>query len=743
MLKRQGPGREGQAEVRGVVSRTRFPIQTAAGNPASPAIRQRLAALWAAWLAAERDRMPLWLPVALAGGIALWFWLPLAPWRLAAAALLLGLVLGGGLAGWRPVALAAAFALAGMAASQWRTQAVAHPVLAERHFATLVGRVAAAEPRPWGAQRLVLDLDPRALPGDVARVRIMLRPGMEPVAAGALVRVRALLSPPAGAAVPGGFDLARRAWFDGIGATGMALGPPMVLTAPPPGPALWLADARAALQQRITARLPGETGALVAAFVTGWQGAIPPATAQAMRDAGLAHLLSISGLHIAVVVGGMALIARLLLGLWPWLALRVPVPTLALAIGAASGLAYTLLAGAQVPTVRAVIAAVIVVIGMMLGRQALSLRLLAAAATAILLVRPEALLGASFQMSFAAVIGIVALHESRLGRWLARDDDGAPWWAWAGRRTAALLASGLVAEFALSGIGLYHFGRSGLYGIIANLVAIPFSSFVVMPALMLGLLGEAVGSGVLWPLAGRAMAGLVFIADLAASLPGAVVTSAAIPAPAFALGALGGLWLALWRTRVRWLGLGPILGAVWLAWATPLPDLLVSSDGRHVAVRLPDGRLAFSRARVGDYLASNWAEAVGSEPQSRLWLGQLPGARCSADACVADVARGGRRWRLLATTSRDFIARPDFEPACAAADIIVADRRLPDWCRPRWLKLDAAALAATGAVAVRLDRRQLITAAAAIGDRPWQPGNGRMPGGRRGGTMGGETGERP
>jgi competence protein ComEC len=122
-----------------------------------------------------------------------------------------------------------------------------------------------------------------------------------------------------------------------------------------------------------------------------------------MRDAGLAHLLSISGLHIAVVVGSVALMMRWLLGLWPWLVLRVPVPTLALAAGALAGLAYTLLAGAQVPTVRAVIAACIVVVGMMLGRQALSLRLLAAAAFAILVVRPEALLGASFQMSFAAV----------------------------------------------------------------------------------------------------------------------------------------------------------------------------------------------------------------------------------------------------------------------------------------------------------------------------------------------------
>jgi len=399
-----------------------------------------------------------------------------------------------------------------------------------------------------------------------------------------------------------------------------------------------------------------------------------------MRDAGLAHLLSISGLHIAVVVGSVALLMRWLLGLWPWLVLRVPVPTLALALaaGALAGFAYTLLAGAQVPTVRAVIAACIVVVGMMLGRQALSLRLLAAAAFAILLVRPEALLGASFQMSFAAVIGIVALYESRLGKWLTAVREDEPWWKWPARAAASLLASGLVAELALSGIGLYHFGRSGLYGIAANLIAIPYTSFVVMPALMLAMLAEVLGLGWLWPLAGWAMQQLIALADLTASLPGAVITSAAIPGPAFALGAAGGLWLALWRSRARWWGLAPLAGAVLVGWAAAVPDVLVSSDGRHLALRLSDRRLAHARERVGDFLMDNWAEAVGSDPASAVWLGTLPLARCSAESCVADVQRDGRRWRVLATTGRSLIPRDRFAPACAAADLVVSDRRLPD-----------------------------------------------------------------
>ena len=717
-----------------MVSRRTPARQTGARQtPGGQTAPQWLHAGWLRWLDGERAHLPLWLPVALAAGIALWFALPWAPWRqaaaLAAAALAAALALVGAGAGLRPLAWAALLLLAGLGAAEVRVAFNHHPVLAGRAFVTMTARVESAEPLAFGDQRLLLVPTPGiALPGGVERVRLRLRAsaqgGQPQVAAGAIISARALLSPPAGMAVPGGYDLARRAWFDGIGASGVALGPVRVLGAPQQGPGLWLAGVRARLQALITARMPGEAGAVAAAFVTGWQGAIPPATAQAMRDAGLAHLLSISGLHIAVVVGSTALFSRSLLGLWPWLALRAPVPTLALAAGALAGLAYTLLAGAQVPTVRAVIAACIVVLGMMLGRQALSLRLLAAAAFAILVVRPEALLGASFQMSFAAVIGIVALYESRLGRWLVAVREDEPWWQWLARGAATLLASGLVAEFALSGIGLYHFGRSGLYGIAANLVAIPYTSLVVMPALMLAMLAELLGLGWLWPLAGWAMQWLINLADFTASLPGAVITSAAIPGPVFVLGAAGGLWLALWRTRARWWGLAPLAAAVLLGQAAPVPDLLVSSDGRHLALRLADGRLAHSRERVGDFLIDNMAEAVGADPASAIWLGALPFARCSAEACVADVERagenGGRRWRLLATTGRSLIPRGTFAPACAAADIIVSDRRLPAWCRPRWLKLDARSLAQTGAAAIDLSEMRVRVAADAAGDRPWQ-----------------------
>ncbi|WP_426163394.1 ComEC/Rec2 family competence protein [Sandarakinorhabdus sp. DWP1-3-1] len=679
-----------------------------------------MTARWWALVDAERESVALWLPVAFGAGIAAWFVLPWAEQRLAAAVLCLGLALAGGLSRLRPLLVAGLLALAGMGVAEWRSARVAHPVLAARPVASVTGIVTGVENRADRRQIRLL-VAPDAGSGLPPLVRLTVRGKVE-VAPGARVAVRAMLSPPAAAAVPGGYDFARRAWFAGIGATGFPMGPVRVLApAPPPaGPLAWLAAARGRLTARIVAAVPGESGAIAAAFVTGDQGAIPIETAQAMRDSGLAHLLSISGLHIAVVVGGAIFLVRRTLTLSPWIALRWPVKTIAVAVAAVIGVAYTLLAGGEVPTVRTILATLIVLVGMVLGREAFSLRLLAAASFIILAVRPEALLGASFQLSFAAVIAIVALYESRLGRWLTTPQEDEHPLHRLGRHLLSLLVSGLVAELALSSIGLFHFNRAGLYGVLANLVAIPLASFVIMPALVLALLADVVGLGAwAWPLVGLVMGWLVEIAHAAAALPCAVVRRPAMPVPAYALIIAGGLWLALWRSRLRWWGAGAAALGVVLAMAAAPADLLVSSDGRNAAVRLPDGRLAFLRARTGSFLKDVWGDALAAEGDAAFV--DLPGMACSGDACVSRIHAGGRDWRLLATLSRDYVARASFEPACAAADIVISDRRLPGWCRPRWLKLDRTALADSGAVAIWLGERRVETVHDRIGDHPWRP----------------------
>ena len=690
-----------------------------------------------AWLQAELPQLPLWAPVALGLGIVFYFTLPWASQRLAcgvgaAAAIALGTVARGASA--RLLVWAGVLVGLGLMVAGWRSDSVAGPVLRDRYQGEVTGTVEAVELRSGRGQvRFQVAPDNIGLPG---HVRISLKANVPPgLVPGAKVALRAMLSPPAGPSYPGGYDFARRAWFAGIGATGYPLGPVTVTAAPPPrGPEAWLDALRARLTRRIEAAVGGPAGAISAAFVTGDQGAIPEDVAQAMRYSGMAHLLSISGLHIAIVVGGAMWLTRRTLALVPWIALRWPVKAIAAGAAAVAGIGYTILAGGEVPTVRSCIATVIVLIGIVLGREALTLRLIAAGAFLILLVRPEALLGPSFQLTFAAVTGLVALYQSRAGRWLAGPGPEAGPLARLVRHGVALVGTGLVAEAMLSATALFHFNQTGTYGVVANLVAIPLTSFVIMPLLMLALLLDIAGIGApVWWLLGRSMDVLIAIASHVAAWPGSVVRVPLMPTPAYALLVIGGLWLCLWQSRVRWLGAAPIVAGAVIALTAPPPDLLVSADGRQVALLIlsngRDGaRLALLRDHAGDYIRDMWGGATAATADAA--IADLPGARCSLDACVATIDAGRTAWpgrqvgqglRLLATLSKDRIARPSFGPACAAADIVVSDRRLPSWCVPRWLKLDRTTLGNSGAVAIWLGSHRVESVAERVGDHPWMP----------------------
>jgi competence protein ComEC len=526
--------------------------------------------------------------------------------------------------------------------------------------------------------------------------------------------------PPAPAAVPGAYDFARAAWFQGIGATGRALDIEVIA---PPAAQSWSARLsiwRQDLADHVRARLPGAEGGIAAALATGDQGGIPEEDAEAMRRSGLAHLLSVSGLHLTAVVGAVMLLTLKLLALSPRLALQLRLVLVAAAIGAVAGVAYTLLTGAEVPTVRACIAALLVLLGLALGRDAVTLRLLAVGALVVLVLWPETLPGPSFQLSFAAIMAIVALHEHpRVQALLSRRDE--PLYAKGGRFLLGLVLTGLAVEIALTPIALFHFHRAGLYGALANIVAIPLTTFVVMPLEALALLFDIVGLGApFWWLAGQALSLLLALAHGAANAPGAVAMLPTMPVAAFALLVAGGLWICLWRTKLRRFGLVPAALGALMAVTAPAPDLLVTGDGRHLALRTEDGRLAILRGRAGDYVRSLLSENSGREAEF-LEVEQLRQAACSADLCAVNVARGGRTWRLLATRTDRFVDAAAFARACAAADIVVSDRRLPRSCQPRWLKADRHLLSATGGLALRFGADpEVETVAASVGDHPWR-----------------------
>jgi competence protein ComEC len=537
-------------------------------------------------------------------------------------------------------------------------------------------------------------------------------------APGATVRMRARLVPPPTAAVPGAYDFARVAWFQRIGATGKAIGRVAVVAPPVQGWRTRLADWRARLSAHIQRRLPGDEGAIAAALATGDTGGIGEPATQAMRDAGLAHLLSVSGLHLSAVVAATMLMTLRLLALWPWLALRAPLVLVAAATAALAGIGYTLMTGAEVPTVRSCVASLLVLLGLALGREALTLRLVAAGALIVLAFRPEALVGPSFQLSFAAIAAIVAFHDAPAIRTLLGGRDEA-WWRKGLRLLAGLLATGLLVEAALAPVALFHFHRAGLYGALANIVAIPLTTFVVMPLEAAALSLDLAGLGApLWWLAGRSLTLLLWLAQAVAGIPGSVAMLPTMGRGAYGCMLLGGLWLALWRTGLRWWGVVPLLGGIVWAAAGRAPDLFVTGDGRHVAVRTGEG-IALLRERAGDYVRDSLGELAGSDAEATTF-DTLPGARCNADLCAVELLAGGRRWRLLATRSRYLVDIAAMNRACATADLVVADRRLPRSCRPTWLKADRVSLARTGGLAIDLRDGSVETVAEAAGAHPWR-----------------------
>jgi competence protein ComEC len=455
------------------------------------------------------------------------------------------------------------------------------------------------------------------------------------------------------------------------------------------------------------------------ALVTGDQNAVEQDDADAMRRAGLTHLLSVSGLHIAAVVAFAMFLSLKLLALSERLALRFNLVLVSAAVAAAAGIGYTLLTGAQVPTVRSCVAALLILAGIALGRDALSMRLIATGALIVLLFRPEALAGASFQMSFAAVTAIVALHSTKWARHLLQRRDEGPI-ARTARALLGVIATGLVVEVALAPMALFHFHRAGLYGVFGNIVAIPLTTFVIMPSEAVALVFDAIGWGKpFWWICGFAIDLLLRLAHAISSAKGAVALLPSMPAWAFGLMAGGGIWLCLWNSRVRLLGLFPIAAGAVAAACAPSPDLLVTGDGVHVAV-VQDGTPLLLRERAGDYVRSLVAEASGfdGDPED---LGARPYSDCSRDACVALIRKPGGDWRLLATRSATRIDWATFIRACAAADIIVSDRRLPRACTPRWLKLDAPALRSTGGLAIYLGATPHVdTVAAHTGAHPWR-----------------------
>lgn len=695
-------------------------------------------------LEAEQARWFLWLPVAFGLGIAAYFQMPFEPSPTTVVVPALGALMLRAYA-WRGIigliASAGLLAIAlGCAVAKLRTEIVRAPALGKTLTNVQVdGFVELVEPRAGKGQRLTLrvigieKLDEAERP---YRVRVRTQRENAALKPGDAVRLKASLSPPPTPSLPGDYDFSRAAWFSGLGAVGFASGAVEVLeTAPPIPRGLAMSAAiervRQAIGQRVTAALPGEVGAIANALITGERGGISEATNQAFRDSGLYHILSISGLHMTIVAGAAFIALRVLLAAVPAIALRYPIKKWA-AVGAMlATLGYLLISGSAFATLRSYIMISIMFLAVLLDRPAIALRNVAVAALAILVIWPESLLDAGFQMSFAAVVALVSAYE-----WLRDRRQG-------GERNAGLLGRGLVtsllflggiilttliASIAVAPFGIYHFHNTQAFAVLANLIAIPICNLLVMPAALAAMLAMAIGleAGPLW-LMGVGIDSMVWCARGVASLPGAVGKVAAIPTLAFVLMVLGGLWLTLWRERWRHLGWIAILAGVLVAPLAQYPDVLIGRGGDLVAVRMQDGRLSALPARGATFELGRWLEhdgdarAVAAAAKAEAW-------RCDDLGCTARV-----KGLTLAYARAPAALRDD----CRDAAIVVLRFAQAGRCGSARVLVDRSAIAQAGAHALYITRGErtqrederlpqtpstdirVDTVAGARGDRPW------------------------
>lgn len=614
----------------------------------------------------EERRGALWMPVLFGIGVLIYFGLPREPdLPVLGTASALGIAVA--IASrrrlwWFRLVVALTAVIAGMTMTKLRTEMVASPVLGGQYSGTLTGWVEELErfgPREVRLVVRVLSLEDMPAGATPRKVRISVRGAFDDVAVGVGISGLVGLQPPAAPVVPGGYDFGRELFYRGIGASGFSYGPPAIvdLGVAPLGVRLRapIEHLRQRIGERIETALPGDTGQIANALITGDRGGISDATTDAYRVSGLTHILSISGLHMALVAGFVFAILRGVLALFPSIALRHPIKKWAAAGTLAVATFYLLLSGTDIAAQRAYIMLAVMMLAVLLDRRALSIRNIAVAAAIILILTPEAILTAGFQMSFAATLALIAGYEfvaERRGQRLAIGPTP--------RRTVSrivllwiggILLTSILAGLATAPFGAFQFNRTQPLSLVANLAAMPLVSALVMLPAIAAIVLMPLG---LEDLPLRVMdAGLSLVNAIAVQVTawtGSAGMVAASPPIALYAACLGLLWLCLWRERWRVLGAVGLLVAVFLAGGAARPDVLIDETGTAAMVRGSDGAFRFV-GRGASYESEQWLRMdadtrLPGDPSLK------EGVLCDPIGCTAPLGVDGRRMVLVSNPAQ-------------------------------------------------------------------------------------------
>jgi competence protein ComEC len=691
-----------------------------------PGLAGPMAARLREWAAAEvaPGRLMPWLPVGFGLGVVVYFSADREPvwWVaaiLAAIAMTAAYRLRASPLGF-PVAIGCAAVAAGFATAAVKSRLFDHTILLTSAYSVSVSGFVETREERERSDRIVVRvaaMEGARLTDRPERIRLTVRKGAAP-AVGAFISLKARLNPPASPFRPGGYDLARDLYFQQIGATGLALGR-IDVQPPPVAPGLRLKFATAieairdGIDSRIRAAVKGDSGSIASALITGKRDALSAPVFDAMFISGVGHVLSISGYHMALVAGVVFFIVRAVLALFPALALRYAIKKWAAMTALAAATFYLVLSGAEVATQRSYIMTAVVLIGVMADRPTLTMRTIAVAALAVMLIVPEAVIHPSFQMSFAATLALIATYERGIP-WIATAPDtplGARIALWGAREITVLVVASLVAGLATTPYAAYHFHRMAPYGVIANLLAMPIISALSMPAGLLALVAMPFGfDAPLWRLMGIGIDWMVAVAMWVANLPGAVGHVPAFGVGAVLLATAGLIIACLLRSPLRFVGAGFVVAGCAVAMMAARPDVMISAGGDVVAVRGADGRLSAVKFGSDTLSVREWLAADGDArlPNDRA---VTSGFACDPDGCVARLPDG-----TVVAVSRTAAALAD---DCTRAALIVTLRAAPADCAAR--VLDRLTLRSNGAMALtyRNGHFEAVSARPEGFERPW------------------------
>lgn len=695
-------------------------------RPSDRAARRLRLDLAAEWLA-DTVRRELDDGLALPGlvvlfalGIVAYFRLPAEPWLPAVVAAAVVAVTATTLRRrtGHPARIAAALTavLLGVAAAALETARVAAPRLDHERTVTVEGRVVDLDATARGGLRLTVDvarMEGRGLEPSTTPTRItatLSGHGWRPEV-GDGVRFKARLKPPEGPVMPGGYDFARRAWFEGRGAGGYVLGRASPIDL---GPEDWtsrflrpIGGLRHTIAERVRAALPGATGAIGAALIVGEQRAIPDEVAEPLRASGLTHIVSISGLHMSLVAGGVIVAVRAFLALFPGLALGFPIKKWAAAAAFVAATIYLLLSGNQVAALRSHLMLSVALLAVMVDRPAVTMHTVAVSAALILAVEPSAVMEPSFQMSYLAVIALVAAYDLYRA-WSVRRPPPRDEPSLAGhllgsglRHLEGFAFSSLVAGLATAPVIAGVFFRAAPYSIPANMAVLPVTGLLTMPAAVAGTLAMPFGLE-RWPLwaMGLGIDWMIAVGRWAAAMPGGAGWIGAPHAAAMPLGIVAVLWLSAWKSRLRLLGLVPALAAIAALGLGPRPDVLIGRHGSPIAVRGPDGALAVLGETKDRFDVSIWL-AADADPRPVVPAALADGWSCDTTGCVFTRPVTGPGLAPDARLEIAVVRHPDaFAEDCRRAALVITPLVAPPGCREWTTVVDRIDLAHNGAATV-------------------------------------------